>query len=537
MSAHPISEEPLLPAEVDGERLRKSLYFFFLNPADKWTLRNTFPGKLILKILMAVFVAAQLVVFSQERMPYFEYATTVDRVVHHKFLKDWSVENDPMAFPPGEKLYSLYQRSDLFEHISHLVISYYTLHEESLGSFDYFNSTGELFDSIPEMEVCVQVRRRHHKRCNTLNITDEDIAAIEEDPSKIEAILERNNITLFDGRRYFAKAEFIFNLESIRETDQEMNCHQVETSTLFDNTLRSGMIVIDLSVKLLPATCRQELLEGMQNLSRDDWFNILLDITVISCCLCSLYSSIRSLHYGLRLMRLTSSYFSHNRSQRMTFGEKLKFFQMWYIIVILNDIVVITGTCIKFSLSNTDFDNYVYTGTSLLLGLGIFVVSIDLLRYLTFLNVLISMTKFMTNVLQLIICAAIMYSAFLLAGWTIIGPYSPKFHTVERTSKTLFSLLNGDDMFTTFVTVESSNTAVLLFSTVYVYVFVSLFIYVLLSLVIAIFENAWYRTVEDRDRYRLPEQKTNLQRFIDELDLNAMNTQNLTALFDSANLL
>lgn len=66
-----------------------------------------------------------------------------------------------------------------------------------------------------------------------------------------------------------------------------------------------------------------------------------------------------------------------------------------------------------------------------------------------------------------------------------------QFRTLGKSSEALFSLLNGDDMFATFFTINDTNTIVKIFGTVYIYVFVSLFIYVVLSLFIAIIMDAY----------------------------------------------
>ncbi|TKR89818.1 hypothetical protein L596_013861 [Steinernema carpocapsae] len=527
---------PLLQDQVSGERLKRTLYFFFLNPVDKWSLRKTFPGKLIFKIVLAVLVASQLVLFSQERMPYFEYATRVDRVLHHKFLKNWDSDNDPYAFPPGEKVYLLYERTDVYKHLGHVVLSYYNLKNDTLGSFAYYNAAKQVH--VPEMSFCQKPKRKASKICQYLKISEADVEELRTDLSYIEDVLSVNNVSLFNGLQAFRRVYLEFSLESIHESDHQTKCHQVQTFVYFDNSKRNDMVDVSLSIKLSPILCSLELISEMEaGLQPNDWLNIILDVILIACCLFSMALAIKSLMYGVKLMQITDKYIHSRNSCHLSFIDKLRFFHVWYVVVILNDILVIAGTCIKLNLANTDFNNALYTCTSMFLGCAVFVVAIDLLRYLTFLNVLISMTKFMTNVLQLILCAGILYSAFLLAGWTIIGPYSPKFHTVSRSSKTLFSLLNGDDMFATFVTVETSSQVLLVFSTIFVYSFVIIFIYVMLSLVIAIFENAWYRTVEDQSRYNTPQQKTDLDMLVEEMDVDTLNDAHAAHFFERDQLL
>ncbi|CAI5444946.1 unnamed protein product [Caenorhabditis angaria] len=136
-------------------------------------------------------------------------------------------------------------------------------------------------------------------------------------------------------------------------------------------------------------------------------------------------------------------------------------------------------------------------------------------------------------------CAIVLYAGFLIAGWVIIGPYSMKFRTLAESSEALFSLLNGDDMFATFYTINDSNTVIKIFGTIYIYMFVSLFIYVVLSLFIAIIMDA-YEVVKDRysDGLRVSEQTGGLKDFVNLLppptELSSPTTQ---AAYAPSNLL
>ncbi|VDK52746.1 unnamed protein product, partial [Gongylonema pulchrum] len=153
-----------------------------------------------------------------------------------------------------------------------------------------------------------------------------------------------------------------------------------------------------------------------------------------------------------------------------------------------------------------DFDNDLFTTSGVLLGTGALLVYGGVLRYFGFFskyNILIlTLKKSLPNILRFMSCTAVLYAGFLIAGWVIIGPYSLKFRTLGQSSEALFSLLNGDDMFATFFTINETNTIVRIFGTIYIYLFVSLFIYVVLSLFIAIIMDA-YEVI--RDRYRSQE--------------------------------
>jgi len=82
-----------------------------------------------------------------------------------------------------------------------------------------------------------------------------------------------------------------------------------------------------------------------------------------------------------------------------------------------------------------------------------------------------------------------------------------QFRSLSTASECLFSLMNGDDIFTTFAAMVDVNPVMWWYSRAYLYIFVSLFIYVILSVFIAVimdtYENLkaciykWHITVSE----------------------------------------
>ncbi len=85
----------------------------------------------------------------------------------------------------------------------------------------------------------------------------------------------------------------------------------------------------------------------------------------------------------------------------------------------------------------------------------------------------------------------------MFCGWIVFGPYHTKFQSLSSTTETLFSLINGDDMYATFANLETQSFVIWLFSQIYLLSFISLFIYVVLSLFIALIIDG-YETVKVR---------------------------------------
>lgn len=70
-----------------------------------------------------------------------------------------------------------------------------------------------------------------------------------------------------------------------------------------------------------------------------------------------------------------------------------------------------------------------------------------------------------------------------------------QFRTLDKVTECLFSLINGDDMYATFLNLRDKSYMVWLFSRLYLYSFISIFIYMVLSLFIALITDT-YETIK-----------------------------------------
>ncbi|XP_008406348.1 mucolipin-2 [Poecilia reticulata] len=156
-----------------------------------------------------------------------------------------------------------------------------------------------------------------------------------------------------------------------------------------------------------------------------------------------------------------------------------------------------------------------YDVCSIFLGTSTLLVWVGVIRYLGYFqkyNVLIlTMKAAFPKVLRFCCCAGMIYLGYTFCGWIVLGPYHEKFEGLSRVAECLFSLLNGDDMFTTFAQLKDKNILVWVFSRAYLYSFISLFIYMVLSLFIALITDS-YETIKNYQRDGFP--LTDLQKFL-----------------------
>ncbi|VDN52625.1 unnamed protein product, partial [Dracunculus medinensis] len=286
--------------------------------------------------------------------------------------------------------------------------------------------------------------------CFLLNLTENEIREIQKEPLSLKEFFTNRGITFKpEDALIISKAVLSFNLRTIHfspvSSEQRPECYLISVAITFDNSRHTGQVYISLSsVISLINLCNGRVLKGT-SLANNAILTGTVDIFVLLLCIASLILCCRAL--------------------------------------------------IRAHLLKKDFDSDLFTATGVLLGIGAFLVYMGILRYFGLFskyNILIlTMKKSLPNILRFMSCAAVLYLGFLIAGWIIIGPYNIKFRTLVSSSEALFSLLNGDDMFATFFTINTTNPMVKLIGTIYIYVFVSLFIYVVLSLFIAIIMDAY----------------------------------------------
>ncbi|KAL3069138.1 hypothetical protein niasHS_009798 [Heterodera schachtii] len=568
-----------------GLRLRRHLQFFFMNPLDKYRIRQQFPFKLFLQVLKVAFVTVQLILFAQLRISHVDFLDETLTVMRHKFLKEWGDERDTRTYPPANGHYSVYTSDQIIQHFAHIVKAYYSIQNDSFAAFSYDTSVAQMpyqdvwddelgkahivdehqslrrhivFANIPPLRLCidriadVKIQNETYifdineeNECFLLNFTQTEVDAVFRDPYTVRRLLVQRNITFrAEDALIVSKAFINFNLRTIHfstlQNDQKPECYLIRLTISFDNSRHTGQIKVDLIATISYINlCNGRILQ-VNRFGLDTVVIALLDLFVLFMCLGSLFLCVRALVKGHLLKNTTHEYFDRAFGIRLSIQDKWEFINMWYAMIVVNDLLLIAGTVCKASIQFRDFDSALFTLTGVLLGLGVFLVFFGLLRYFTFFSqynvIILTLRKSLPSILRFLVCAIIIYCGFLFAGWVIIGPYSLKFRTLGESSEALFSLLNGDDMFATFYTISDDNTIIKLFGTVYIYLFVSLFIYVVLSLFIAIIMDA-YEVVKNRHNPNLAVQKSTLHEFLASSETPRADTDEARELFAADQLL
>ncbi|TNN15036.1 Mucolipin-2 [Schistosoma japonicum] len=230
---------------------------------------------------------------------------------------------------------------------------------------------------------------------------------------------------------------------------------------------------------------------------------VLIDSCTLILGIISLILCIRSIIQGFRMWIETVGFFKN------WFGIQLnnvfwEFVRPWIIFIVVNDLIIIITSI--YAISTLNRIQMKYEPLTYLMGIGALLVWIGILYYVGFSydnSLLIrTISRSIPGLLRFCVCALILFFAFSLCGWVVLGPYNMKFRTFMSTVECLFSLINGDDMFVTFTIInENAPIGIYLFSRLFLYIFITLFIYVVLNLFVTIIFEA-YEEVKDMQNTR-----------------------------------
>ncbi|KRX55589.1 Mucolipin-3 [Trichinella sp. T9] len=499
-------------SEEDEMRLR--LRFFFMNPLQKWSVRHRLPWKLLLQFVKIIFVTLQLVCFGDMRMGHVNFMEESKTSLRHIFLQDWDAERDVKAYPPNSGPYAIYSMEEFYSQLTHSVVQYYRLNMTTFGNYEYNSSLVGKSAHYPPMNFCLYQYRRSDiyllnvsyvfdttvlKNCIVIDLKNDEWLR---DDFSIEPLLHSKNMSI--QRRKFLAAELSFYLKTVyirRASVSDLpDCFLLKPIVRFDNAMHTGQVVVSLDVTAQYLNCKGELYaQG-----------------VMICFAFLDFLRWRNNYSFLFFQKDTMALFE-KLGLRITVNDQLQFLNLWYVLIVVNDICIVFGTALKLILEYRVFDSSLLTATGMLLGIGTLFVWVGVLRYFGLFsqyNILIlTLKRSIPNVMRFMLCASFLYCGFLFCGWIVIGPYHLKFRSLAITSSCLFSLINGDDLFATFTTTSDQNQTVFWFVVIYIYVFISLFTYVILSLIISIIMDA-YEVV--KDRYLFKEEPSNLIRFINQ---------------------
>nr|XP_046263407.1 mucolipin-3 [Scatophagus argus] len=488
---------------------RRRLKYFFMNPCEKYRARGRKPWKLMLQILKIAIITIQLVSFglSNEMMVTFKDENLM--TFKHLFLKGYK----------DHRLgrYALYTKAEVYDHIYFVINKYIHLQNLTVGNLAYEMVDGK----YTPLSVCQEFYR--NSSIDPGNETFDIDPHIDKDCFSIYPMQLFDNSSLqtdvnfsFDFKRLLSVSIYFtlktINLQTVRHHELP-DCYDFHIMILFDNCAHSGKITVDVENDVRIYECRDWNVEGTSD--KIDYLLLLFDSVVILACLTSLILCMRSVINGIQLQFEFSIFFHAYYNKIVTWSDRMEFVNGWYILIIVSDTLTIAGSALKIGIQTKYLTNY--DVCSILLGTATMLVWVGVIRYLGFFkkyNILIlTLRAAFPNVIRFCCCAAMIYLGYCFCGWIVLGPYHDKFRTLDKVTECLFSLINGDDMYATFLNMRDKSYMVWLFSRLYLYSFISLFIYMVLSLFIGLITDT-YETIKHHQKEKEP--VSQLQAFIAE---------------------
>ncbi|CAH1774879.1 unnamed protein product [Owenia fusiformis] len=519
------------------DKMRRKLKFYFMNPCEKWQARKRFPWKLLMQVIKLIAVTLQLVLFGYDRTSHVTFLEKNVVTFQHLYLKGWDISYETMPYPPSHGVFAVYEHDELFRSIDYTLEKYNDTKAIALGSYDFVAVNG----SKPDPKLCI-TRYKHGEiwafnesfyfnnkkvyQCTDLSAVQKHNASTNSTYMAFDTkqFLADNNASINFDR--MIKLELMFSLKSVHlrtlSPFREPDCFQFDIGITFDNSGHNGQIAVTLLATAIHLECHGKIANGNNLDQATEVGYAVFDVFVIFISFLSLILCTRSIIRAQILKKECKEFFKKQFNKELDVWDLLEFLNMWYVMIVINDILTIVGSIFKIQIDYKGSHDYETCGV--LLGTGSMLVWFGVLRYLGFFeqyNILVlTMKKATPNILRFLVCAAVFYFGFTFCGWVVLGPYHVKFRTLSATSETLFSLVNGDDMFVTFSAITTENRPNLsrsmwLYSRIYLYAFISLFIYVVLSLFIAVIMDT-YETIKHYYNNGFP--KSRLFEFIGECE-------------------
>ena len=158
----------------------------------------------------------------------------------------------------------------------------------------------------------------------------------------------------------------------------------------------------------------------------------VLDASILVICIASLLLCLRALYNAEVLKGSVVAFFRTQLGVELTKDDRMEFLNLWYVMIVINDILTICGTVIKLRISAATITELsLYNACGMLLGVGNLLVWFGVLRYMGFFktyNILIlTVKRALPNVVRYLTCTLFIFCGFSFCGWIILGPYHVKF--------------------------------------------------------------------------------------------------------------
>ncbi|XP_053401134.1 mucolipin-1-like [Mercenaria mercenaria] len=333
---------------------------------------------------------------------------------------------------------------------------------------------------------------------------DENIIVYDYDISKD---LKNRNLSSVLHRMLDLKVSFALHSLRVDKNSRKTRCLHIFGNVSFNDKNHNGQVIIQLSTQTVPITCtfpsmdaklceqyheidtmRVKVLAFLTVSGDTLMFFIGTGILIALCC-CS--SSDSCCNCCVNIYRPSP-------------GECFFNVQWWHIISIAGDSFTLHGVhwitdMLQGHLNLEDGSLSGWDKHLVYIGSGCLLTWFSFLRFIRIHDKLSLLFKTIRtaalDVIFFLACVCIIFIGFWLCTYIVLGPYNVKFQRMSTTAETLFSIINGDEIYATFSILQESKagdiTRIRWFSRLIIYAFVTLFTVLVVNLLIALFNSAY----------------------------------------------
>ncbi|XP_064475336.1 mucolipin-3-like [Ornithodoros turicata] len=494
-----------LPEELT-EDVRKRLRNYFMNPIEKWRSRRRLPWKLILQILKVLVVTAQVILFGSASIAFQDQHRNMRIALERLLLKDWDTARDVLLYPPSQGPYAVYTAEEFYSHIEYAVKHYMRIRSESINIFWYSSESEE----VAPIKFCMTtyksgivwpsnstlfVDSREAEECIDLKIAfpaDSDLW----DAFSMEKVLSDAGIGIVFEQ--LVSAELRLKLATLHKRTfldaGGPDCYDYNVFVIYHNSRHSGEITVTMMTTTTLQLCKRNTTH-YRPIVRTECMIQALNAVIILLCFFSGVLCSRSLYKAQTLRVEATELFEAKYKKELTLSDKLLFLDFWLVLIIVDDCLLVIGSSLEIEIDERITPGLVYDICSLFLGLGTLFMWCGFLRYVGYFrtyNILIlSLKRATPTVVRFLLCGALLFFGYVICGWVVIGPHHTNFETASKTAECLFTIANGNEIFSTFAMMsEKDNAIVRFFFAAYLSSFTILFGYLVVSLFVTIIVDA-----------------------------------------------
>ncbi|XP_053389162.1 mucolipin-1-like [Mercenaria mercenaria] len=173
--------------------------------------------------------------------------------------------------------------------------------------------------------------------------------------------------------------------------------------------------------------------------------------------------------------------------------------KLWEVATMFGNALTIAGISIFFQKCGKSYVLADLDKAAVLDGVGLAVCYFTFIRFMKFNSnfslLFNTIKKAAPGVLSFLLCVGMLFVGSFMFAYVVLGPYHVKFDEPQKTFDTLFSIINGDEIFATMAMLEAKKAGnsglIATFMYIFVYTYVLLFTVVVFNLLIALFNSAY----------------------------------------------